>query len=84
MKVIHQWCDDDEFWLDGSEQELASARAAGWKTRTVVELADAPLSDSVRCSLLGLIRNDGYAASFQSLGQYRAALIKAIIEDTAR
>ena len=84
MKIIHQWCDDDEFWLDANEQSLASARAAGWKTRTLVELDDAPLPDSVRCSLLSLIRDDGYAASFQSLGQYRTALLRAIREDTAR
>ncbi len=84
MKTIHQWCDDDEFWLDANEQSLASARAAGWKTRTLVELDDAPLPDSVRCSLLSLIRDDGYAASFQSLGQYRAALIRAIREGEAR
>lgn len=84
MKIIHQWCDDDEFWLDANEQSLASARAAGWKTRTLVELDDAPLPDSVRCSLLSLIRDDGYAASFQSLGQYRTALIRAIREDMAR
>lgn len=70
--------------MDANEQSLVSARAAGWKTRTVVELADAPLPESVRCSLLSLIRDDSYAASFQSLGQYRAALIKAIREDTAR
>lgn len=84
MKIIHQWCDGDEFWLDANEQSLASARAAGWKTRTLVELDDAPLPDLVRCSLLSLIRDDGYAASFQSLGQYRTALIRAIREDSAR
>ncbi len=84
MKIIHQWCDDDESWFDANEQSLASARAAGWKTRTLVELDDAPLPDSVRCSLLSLIRDDGYAASFQSLGQYRTALIRAIREDMAR
>lgn len=84
MKIIHQWCDDDESWFDANEQSLASARAAGWKTRTLVELDDAPLPDSVRCSLLSLIRDDGYAASFQSLGRYRTALIRAIREDMAR
>lgn len=84
MKIIHQWCDDDVSWFDANEQSLASARAAGWKTRTLVELDDAPLPDSVRCSLLSLIRDDGYAASFQSLGQYRTALIRAIREDMAR
>lgn len=84
MKVIHQWSDEDGLWMDANEQSLVSARAAGWKTRTVVEVADAPLPESVRCSLLNLIRDDSYAASFQSLGQYRAALIKAIREDMAR
>ena len=84
MKIIHQWCDDDEFWLDANEQSLASARAAGWKTRTLVELDDAPLPESVRCSLLSLISDDSYAMSFQSLGQYRTALIRAIREDLAR
>ncbi|ASN71012.1 hypothetical protein 7S12_26 [uncultured Caudovirales phage] len=84
MKIIHQWCDDDEFWLDANEQSLASARAAGWKTRTLVELDDAPLPDSVRCSLMSLLRDDSYAASFQSLGQYRTALLRAIREDLAR
>ncbi|USS56994.1 hypothetical protein [Pseudomonas kermanshahensis] len=84
MKIIHQWCDDDQFWLDGNEQSMASARAAGWKTRTVVELDDAPLPDSVRCSLMSLIRDDSYAASFQSLGQYRTALLRAIRENLAR
>ncbi|MGE8467200.1 MAG: hypothetical protein ACN6QE_13890 [Pseudomonas putida] len=84
MKIIHQWCDDDQFWLDGNEQSMASAKAAGWKTRTLVELDDAPLPDSVRCSLLSLIRDDGYAASFQSLGQYRTALLRAIREGSAR
>ncbi|MCY1440528.1 hypothetical protein D9M71_568080 [compost metagenome] len=84
MKIIHQWCDGDEFWLDANEQSLASARAAGWKTRTLVELDDAPLPDSVRCSLMSLIRDNGYAASFQSLGQYRAALLRAIREGTAQ
>ena len=84
MKIIHQWRDDDQFWLDGNEQSMASARAAGWKTRTLVELDDAPLPDSVRCSLMSLIRDDGYAASFQSIGQYRTALLRAIREDLAR
>ena len=84
MKIIHQWCDDDEFWLDANEQSLASARAAGWKTRTLVELDDAPLPDSVRCSLLSLIRDDSYAMTFQSLGQYRTALLQAIREGSAR
>lgn len=84
MKIIHQWCDDEESWFDANEQSLASARAAGWKTRTLVELDDAPLPDSVRCSLLSLIRDDSYAMSFQSLSRYRAALIRAIREGSAR
>lgn len=84
MKVIHQWSDEDGIWLDANEQSLVSARAAGWKTRTVVELADAPLPDSVRCSLMNLIRDDAYAASFQSLAQYRSALLRAVREDLAR
>lgn len=84
MNLIHQWSDEDGMWMDANEQSLVSARAAGWKTRTVVEVADAPLPESVRCSLLNLIRDDGYAASFQSLGQYRTALLRAIREDIAR
>lgn len=84
MKVIYQFSDEDDQWMDTNIQGLTSARAAGWKTRAVVEVADAPLPESVRRSLLGLIRDDGYAASFQSLGQYRAALIRAVLEDTAR
>ncbi|QLJ12725.1 hypothetical protein H0H12_20035 [Pseudomonas putida] len=84
MKIIHQWCGDNESWFDANEQSLASAHAAGWKTRTLVEVDDAPLPDSVRSSLLSLIRDDGYAASFQSLGQYRTALIRAIREGSAR
>ncbi|MBO2922923.1 hypothetical protein J5H75_14535 [Pseudomonas asiatica] len=84
MKLIHQWSDEDGIWLDANEQSLVSARAAGWKTRTVVELHDAPLPESVRWSLLNLIRDDGYAASFQSLGQYRSALLRAVREDLAR
>ncbi|MDG9808587.1 hypothetical protein N7613_08090 [Pseudomonas juntendi] len=84
MNLIHQWSDEDGMWVDANEQSLVSARAAGWKTRTVVEVADAPLPDSVRCSLLSLIRDDGYATSFQSLGQYRTALLRAIREDIAR
>ncbi|WP_312818226.1 hypothetical protein [Pseudomonas sp.] len=84
MKLIHQWSDEDGIWLDANEQSLVSARAAGWKTRTVVELDDAPLPESVRWSLLNLIRDDGYAASFQSLGQYRSALLRAVREDLAR
>lgn len=84
MKLIHQWSDEDGIWLDANEQSLVSARASGWKTRTVVELVDAPLPESVRCSLLNLIRDDGYAASFQSLGQYRSALLRAVREELAR
>jgi len=84
VKLIHQWSDEDGIWLDANEQSLVSARAAGWKTRTVVELADAPLPESVRTSLLNLIRDDVYAASFQSLGQYRSALLRAVREDLAR
>jgi len=84
VKLIHQWSDEDGIWLDANEQSLVSARAAGWKTRTVVELDDAPLPESVRWSLLNLIRDDGYAASFQSLGQYRSALLRAVREDLAR
>lgn len=84
MKVIHQFSDEDGLWLDANEQSMTSARAAGWQTRTVVELADVPLPDSVRCSLMSLIRDDAYAASFQSLAQYRSALLRAVREDLAR
>ncbi|MGE7992539.1 hypothetical protein ACQKPE_16165 [Pseudomonas sp. NPDC089554] len=83
MKVIYQFKDEDGLWMDANEQSMASARAAGWQTRAVVELPDAPLPASVRCSLVSLIRDDGYAASFQSLGQYRAALLQAAIEGWA-
>ncbi|MCS5516196.1 DUF3486 family protein [Pseudomonas qingdaonensis] len=84
VKVIHQFSDEDGQWLDANEQSMASARAAGWKTRAVVELADALKSDSVRSSIIGLIADDGYAALFQTLGQYRAALIRAVVEGPAQ
>jgi hypothetical protein len=38
----------------------------------------AQAAEKRRPDIRGLIANDGFAASFQSLGQYRAALLKAL------
>lgn len=40
-QVILQWSDDGLNWSDGSEDEMVSARCAGFKTRTLF-LQDQP------------------------------------------
>lgn len=32
---VMQWSEADDLWLDGTEAEIASARGAGFKTRTL-------------------------------------------------
>jgi hypothetical protein len=51
----------------------------------MIERALSAAADAARQEVINLVRDDGYAMTFQSLGQYRTALLKSLrARDTGR